>query len=122
MCLAERNRLRAWPHRDRAANNAIAPENDKWNSVIIHAKFARTSREIRESACLTESEAFANAQRSVSKFARTSREFGVEDNAYLTFRRSRSLSTSLCWTPLCASNRAQRGAAAERGPGAWGAV
>ena len=41
---------RAWPHRDRAASSAIAPENDKWNSVTIHAKFARNSREVRESA------------------------------------------------------------------------
>ena len=76
---------RAWSHGDRAASIAIAPESDKWNSVTIHAKFTRTSREIRESACLTESEAFANVQHSVAKLARTSREYGVEDNAYLTF-------------------------------------
>ena len=41
--------------------SGIAPENDKWNSVTIHAKLARTSREFREFACLIKSEAFANA-------------------------------------------------------------
>ena len=59
----------------------------KGNNVPIHAKFARTWREIRESACLAESEAFANAQHNVANFRQTSREYGVEDNAYLTFTR-----------------------------------
>ena len=48
----------------------------------------RTSRQIRESACLTESEAFANAQHNVANFARNSHEYGVEDNAYLTLTRT----------------------------------
>ena len=80
---------RAWLHGDREASSAMAPENDmKGNSVTIHAKFARNSCEICESACLTEYEAFANAQHNLAKFARTSREYGVEDNGYVTFTRA----------------------------------
>ena len=49
---------RAWPHGDRAASSAIAPENErKWNSVTIHAKFARNLREIR--VCMPSSSAGA---------------------------------------------------------------
>ena len=110
---------RAWTHGDRAASSAIASENKmKWNSVTIHAKFAPISREIRESACLTECEAFANAQHNVAKFT----PIRGRRQCIPHIHTGRSLSTSLTRNPLPASTPTQRGAAAGRGPDAWGAV
>ena len=50
-------------------------------SCEIRTQFARTSRENRQCA-------YSNAKHTVANFAGISREYGVENNAYLTCRRA----------------------------------